>query len=501
MPRVSVVIPCYNQGTFIDETINSVLAQTWQDFEIIVVNDGSTDTFTVQHLQQLDFPKTQVIHTNNQGLSSARNNGIEAAQGEYILPLDADDRIGPTYLEQAGQLLDAEPELGIVYCKARFFGDRDDEWQLPEYSLEEMLLNNVIFCTSFFRRADWEEVGGFDPAMIYGWEDYDFWLSLIERGRQVKRIPEILFYYRIRSDSMLRSKEKKQKVAILTKIFHKHEALYKKHIDVLFDQLVDIKGAYLEASLYRRKDGNKQSTEQRKLLSTRRVDIATKALVFEQVQWEVKTRELLEIQLVNEQAIISITGIAAETKQGRKQLSFTSNAVLVDESESLYFFTSKDPCLTLYLDEFTRDKTATIHRLTIELDYLIIGDSVPEHLARQLNAELATARPILAALEKYIEQKETMQPFSLKNTLKKLLHFCTNNTYRRILRSGFFDRKFYLQQYPDVFFQDIDPLIHYCRNGWREKRRPSALFAPEHYQKEHHISSEINPLLHFLDNR
>ncbi|MCI5161842.1 MAG: glycosyltransferase family 2 protein, partial [Candidatus Electrothrix sp. AX5] len=191
MPCVSVVIPCYNQGAFIDETINSVLAQTCQDFEIIVVNDGSTDPFTAKHLQQLNFPKTRVLHTENQGLSSARNNGIREAQGEYILPLDADDRIGPTYLEQAVRLLDADPAVGIVYCKARFFGDRNGEWQLPEYSLEEMLLNNVIFCTSFFRRADWEEVGGFDPAMIYGWEDYDFWLSLIERGRQVQRIPEI----------------------------------------------------------------------------------------------------------------------------------------------------------------------------------------------------------------------------------------------------------------------------------------------------------------------
>ncbi len=502
MPRVSVVIPCYNQGTFIDETINSVLAQTWHDFEIIVVNDGSTDPFTVQHLQQLDFPHTKVIHTDNQGLSSARNNGIEVAQGEYILPLDADDRIGPTYLEQAVQLLDAEIGLGIVYSKARFFGDRDDEWQLPEYSLEEMLLNNIIFCTSFFRKTDWEKVGGFDPAMIYGWEDYDFWLSLIERGRQVKRIPEILFYYRIRSDSMLRSKEKKQKVAILTKIFHKHEALYKQHIDVLFDQLVDIKGAYLEASLYRREyteQRDKTCNEQRELLSTRRIDIATKALVFEQVQWETKTRELLEIQLVNEQAIISIKSIEVETKEGNKQIAFTSNAELIDDT--LYFFTSKEPSLTLCLDELAKDKTVTIRRLTIELDYLIIGDSVPEHFARKLNTELATARPTLAALEEYIEQKEKKRPFSLKNTLEKLLLFCTNRAYRKILRSGLFDQKFYFAEYPDVLLNDMDPLIHYCRTGWQENRKPNASFDPLEYSNSRSLPPGTNPLLHYLDNR
>ncbi|RWX45350.1 Glycosyl transferase family 2 [Candidatus Electrothrix aarhusensis] len=502
MPCVSVVIPCYNQGAFIDETINSVLAQTCQDFEIIVVNDGSTDPFTVNHLQQLNFPKTRVLHTENQGLSSARNNGIREAQGEYILPLDADDRIGPTYLEQAVQLLDADPELGIVYCKARFFGDRNGEWQLPEYSLEEMLLNNVIFCTSFFRRADWEEVGGFDPAMIYGWEDYDFWLSLIERGRQVQRIPEILFYYRIRSDSMLRSKEKKQKVAILTKIFHKHEALYKKHIDALFDRLVDIKGAYLEAALYRREHATEQATtgqyKQRELLSTRRVDIETKALFFDQLHWEAK--DLLEVQLVNEQAIINIKTVKAETEQGRKNLSFENNATFVEDS--LYFFTSKDPRLMIRLEAPTCvDKVNKVISLTIELDYLIIGDTVPEHLVSKLNEELTTTRPTLAALEEYIERRERTRSFSIKNIMKKLLLFYTSRSYRVVLRSGLFDRKFYLREYPDVFFQEIDPLIHYCTVGWKENRKPYASFDPEQYKEIYGIPPDTNPLLHFLESR
>jgi glycosyltransferase involved in cell wall biosynthesis len=157
MPRVSIVIPCYNQGAFVDEAIESVFAQTWQDFEIIVVNDGSTDPFTVKHLQQLNSPKTRVLHTDNQGLSSARNNGIRESQGEYILPLDADDCIGSAYLEQAVQLLDADPDVGIVYCKARFFGDRNSEWQLPEYSLEEMLLNNAIDPLIHYCKAGWKE--------------------------------------------------------------------------------------------------------------------------------------------------------------------------------------------------------------------------------------------------------------------------------------------------------------------------------------------------------
>ena len=79
VPKVSVIIPCYNHGVYIDETVDSVLDQTFQDFEIIIINDGSTDEFTVEKLKTYNKPKTKVIHTSNQGLSSARNNGIRAS--------------------------------------------------------------------------------------------------------------------------------------------------------------------------------------------------------------------------------------------------------------------------------------------------------------------------------------------------------------------------------------------------------------------------------------
>jgi glycosyltransferase involved in cell wall biosynthesis len=487
MPRVSVIIPCFNQGKFIDEAIHSVLVQTWQDFEIIVVNDGSTDPFTAKHLRALHFSKTRVLHTTNKGLPAARNNGIREAQGEYILPLDADDRIGPTYLEQAVCLLDNDPELGIVYCKGEYFGDRTGEWLLPDYSLDEMLLNNVIFCTALFRKADWEETGGFDPAMVHGWEDYDFWLSLIERGRKVKRISEILFYYRIRSDSMLRSREKKQKIEILVKIFHKHESLYKQHIDVLFDRLVDIKGVYLEAALFCRE----QNSEERWLLGSRKVDIQTNCLVFEQIALDGDA--VLELCLVNEQAIISIKSVQMRSSDAVKEVSFQSNAVLVDGS--LHYFNSKKPLLTICPERSGQDKI----RLTVELDYLIIGEAVPEHLIKKLNQELATARPALAGLQEYISRKTAAQSFSLKTIVEKLLLFCTSRAYRVILRSGLFDREFYLNQYTDVFFKEIDPLIHYCKTGWQENRKPNASFEPEAYRKTCEMPSRTNPLLHYLE--
>ena len=250
MPTVSVVIPCYNQGHFLDEAVDSVLNQTWQDFEIIVVNDGSTDSLTSQLLADYNKEKTTVLHTANQGLAAARNNGIRQAKGKYILPLDADDRIGPEYLEKAVQILDRNPEIGICYCKAKLFGAVETEWNLPEYSLSEMLQDNLIFCTALFRRSDWEMVGGYDPGMVYGWEDYDFWLSLIERGRQVQQIPENLFFYRVASDSMVRSKERWQKVAMFKRIFERHQSLFGQNIEIWIDRLLASREKYFTSRLY-----------------------------------------------------------------------------------------------------------------------------------------------------------------------------------------------------------------------------------------------------------
>ena len=198
MPKVSVIIPCYNQGAYLEEAVESVLAQTFQDFEILVVDDGSTDAETVKMLKDSAWPKTRVIRTENQGLSAARNTGIREAQGVYILPLDADDKIGKGYLEDAVRILDRHSEIGIVYCEASYFGVKGGRWDLPEYSLDKILNHNVIFCTALFRKADWEAVGGYNVNMVYGWEDWDFWLSLIHRGRKVYRIPKIYFYYRLR---------------------------------------------------------------------------------------------------------------------------------------------------------------------------------------------------------------------------------------------------------------------------------------------------------------
>jgi glycosyltransferase involved in cell wall biosynthesis len=242
VPKVSVIVPCFNQGQFVEEAVDSVLSQTYLDFEIIIVNDGSTDKQTAKVLEKYNNPKIRVIHTDNQGLGAARNNGIREARGVYILPLDADDRICPTYMEKAIRVLDENENVGIVYCEAMFFGEKTGTWELPEYQFSRLLLeDNMIFCSAFFRKSDWVRTSGYNSNMVYGWEDHDFWLSLIELGRDVHRIQEVLFYYRKQSGSMVDSMRREQYVYSSSRMFKNHRDLYSDNIHLVFEHILQLR--------------------------------------------------------------------------------------------------------------------------------------------------------------------------------------------------------------------------------------------------------------------
>ena len=232
MEKVSIIIPCYNQGGYLTEAIRSVQQQTYQDIEIIVVDDGSDDQETLRTLKDDHGPKTRVLRTENQGLSAARNYGISEARGTYILPLDADDMIGDGYVEEAVRVLDKYPEIGIVYCEAEHFGVRGGRWDLPEFSLEGILWGNIIFCSAVFRKRHWEEVGGYNINMVYGWEDWDFWLTLIQLNLKVYKIPRIYFFYRLKEVSMASSMNEEQHFFMRLHACLNHRDLYRHVADI-----------------------------------------------------------------------------------------------------------------------------------------------------------------------------------------------------------------------------------------------------------------------------
>lgn len=232
-PRVSIVTPCRNHGRYVREMLESVFAQTFSSWESIIVDDGSTDD-TGEILDGIRHGKVRVIRTANRGPSAARNTGIAAARAPLILNLDADDKIAPACLERAVEIFENRPDAGIVYSGQRFFGAGTGRYELPPYSPETMLRDNVIPSLAFFRKDDWERVGGYSGDLAYGLEDYDFWLSLIELGREVYKIPEDLSFYRTygrlgdcRSGRMKRSR-RKATLSVLA-VFRRHRKLYEKY--------------------------------------------------------------------------------------------------------------------------------------------------------------------------------------------------------------------------------------------------------------------------------
>jgi len=197
MPIVSVIIPCYNYACYLSEAVESVINQTYQDFEIIIVNDGSTDnTIEVAELLIYRFPQYRIrlINQPNSGHPAfSRNKGISGAVGEYILPLDADDMIASTMLEKCVDVLSHDASLSIVYTDRLDFGSVNQIIAARDYDFELLKYQNHLSYCAMFKKAVWEAVGGYKPI---GCEDWNFWIEAGALGRFAKRIPQALFLYR-----------------------------------------------------------------------------------------------------------------------------------------------------------------------------------------------------------------------------------------------------------------------------------------------------------------
>lgn len=245
MEKISVIMPCYNDGKYITEAIHSVEEQTYHNWEIIIIDDGSDEEETIHILNSIKSAKITVLHSEHLRPAGARNYGIQNATGKYILPLDSDDKIDRTYMEKAVKILESSPDVGAVYCKADLFGEKSGIWDLPDYSFQTMLLDNIVFVTALFYRDDWEKVGGFSTNMYSGMEDYDFWLSILETGKKIYQISEVLFHYRIKPVSRTTGFQNNcsQVQNTYQKIYENHIDFYHQHYDeyarVLRDALIE----------------------------------------------------------------------------------------------------------------------------------------------------------------------------------------------------------------------------------------------------------------------
>lgn len=234
-PLVSIIVPCFNQAEYLPETLNSVLAQTYFNWECIIVNDGSPDdTEDVAKKYMAIDERFKYVYQQNKGLAGARNTGVLHSNGEYVLPLDSDDLIGNTYLEEAVGYFISHDNVKLVYCKARKFGCVNESWELPPYSYDTLLYSNCIFCSCIYRRQDFNKTTGYNVNMKYGYEDWDFLLSFLKPQDEVYQIDKELFYYRIKAQSMLTNLSNKM-YDTLVQIVVNHPELYsKRYNEVLY---------------------------------------------------------------------------------------------------------------------------------------------------------------------------------------------------------------------------------------------------------------------------
>lgn len=225
MPLVSIVIPCYNQVEYIAETVNSAILQSYENIEVVLINDGSTDnTASIAKNISAQFGNVKYYEIPNGGVAKARNYGISVAKGEYILLLDSDDIIGEKYIEEAIAIFIKEPSTSLVYCNAKLFGASNANWNLPAYSFKELLRHNVIFISAVFPKQLWQESVGFRSNLRF--EDWDFWLSILDENSKVHKLEPVHFHYRIRVSSRLQTTLKLNTNEELLKVFLNHQMKY-----------------------------------------------------------------------------------------------------------------------------------------------------------------------------------------------------------------------------------------------------------------------------------
>ena len=264
MSDVAVVITCFNLGRTVREAVESAGAQTRQPGELIVVDDGSSDLHTRQALADLERGGICVIRTANHGVAATRNLGVRLTSSPYIVLLDADDLLEPTYLERLAGLLDERPDLDFVSCGLQAFGCATYRWAPPPCTIVDTLARGGPHVSSMFRRRLWDAVGGYEQ--LGGYEVLDFWLSALEAGCRGEPIDEPLLRYRVREGSRYHRAIGRY-VDTMAAIYARHRA----SVERFGPELLLAKDAFLlDQRAYRRELDRKRADLESRLLDVER---------------------------------------------------------------------------------------------------------------------------------------------------------------------------------------------------------------------------------------
>jgi glycosyltransferase involved in cell wall biosynthesis len=225
-PTVTVVVPCFNGGRFLDGLIGSLAQQTLRDFEVIIVDDGSNDDDTLRKLAAIGG-RARVIRQANAGLSVARNVGVRAARADMVMVLDCDDTIEPPFLQEAVALLGAATsDVAAVFCHKRLVGDGAGLLE-RHFNRFDLLFTNPMPSGLLLRKSCWQAAGGYDVTMRDGYEDWEFYIRLMRMGYRAIAIPKPYLAYRVSSTGMLFSQASVRHAALWRAIRRKHADAYR----------------------------------------------------------------------------------------------------------------------------------------------------------------------------------------------------------------------------------------------------------------------------------
>ena len=237
-PEISIIVPCYNQEKYIGECLDSVLAQSFENWECIVVNDGSTDNslnIIKEYTKKSD--KIKLLNQKNSRLVTARNNGIKTSSGKYIYPLDGDDKIAPDCLAKLYEAMEQQ-KGDVIFSLVDFFGNMNGRFELELPTKQNMIFNNKVVCSALYKKTDFEKYGGYDINMNRGLEDWEFWLNFVEDNKVFYRIDEVLFYYRRTDGSFITRIDKKTQKQLKSYIYKKHRKLFLSNIHLFIKKFL-----------------------------------------------------------------------------------------------------------------------------------------------------------------------------------------------------------------------------------------------------------------------
>jgi glycosyltransferase involved in cell wall biosynthesis len=222
------------------EALQSLLHQDYPYWECIIVNDGSPDNTEEVAKEWVEKDKRfKYFWKANSGVCDTRNYGVNQATGEYIVPLDGDDKLGPHYFSEAIEAFTENPDIKLIYSDTVLFGDKNEEVINPEFVYKNMLTENQIYNSAMFRKVDFWEAGGYNINMFEGIEDWDFYLSLIKPNDKVVKLNSFHYYYRIKeiSRSMRIFRETEKNDAMLLQMFKNHVPLFLEYFNPVRDKI------------------------------------------------------------------------------------------------------------------------------------------------------------------------------------------------------------------------------------------------------------------------